>query len=207
MNPDSQFQPDANAVSVPNYFAWSNDKRVFAEMAAADAYRTGSLSEPGQQAEAIVYSAVSPNYFTLFGVAPVLGRAFLAGEDQQGHDHVVILSHGLWARRFGSDPAVVGRVVRLNREDYVVAGVMPANFRTAGIHAAALDSVDVDRGGPSAGSTEESLPLPVCAACPRGHSRTGARADEDFCRSRTQKDFPETEKSAGAHRCGCCPIS
>ena len=51
-----------------------------------------------------------------------MGRPFAAGEDQAGHDHVVILSHGLWERRFGSDPSVVGRTVRLDRENYEVVG-------------------------------------------------------------------------------------
>ena len=105
INPDATFQASANPVSAANYFAWAGDTRLFSEMAAADEYRRGSLSNPGQQPEAIVSAAVTANYFTVFGESPQLGRAFLAGEDQPGHDHVVILSHGLWERRFGSRPA------------------------------------------------------------------------------------------------------
>jgi hypothetical protein len=129
VNPDGQFQPDVNPVSAPNYFAWKSDTRLFSAMAAENGYRTGNLSEPGHQAEAITYASISPNYFALFGVAPVIGRDFLPGEDQPGHDHVLLLSHGLWKRRFGSDPSIVGRTVRLNREGYQVVGVMPENFR------------------------------------------------------------------------------
>ncbi len=131
VNPDQNFQGDTNPVSPPNYFAWRTESRLFADMSAADEYRTGSLSGGGQP-EAIPYAAVTPNYFALFGASPELGRSFVEGEDQAGRDHVVILSHGLWERRFGSDPSVIGRVVRLNREDYTVVGVMGADFRLLG---------------------------------------------------------------------------
>ena len=56
---------------------------MFSEMSAADEYRTGSISEPGKQPEAVSYAAVSANYFSVFGASPELGRAFVAGEDQQ----------------------------------------------------------------------------------------------------------------------------
>jgi putative ABC transport system permease protein len=197
VNPDAQFQPDVNPVSVPNYFAWTNDKRVFAEMAAADAYRTGSLSQPGQQPEAIVYSAVTPNYFTIFRVAPAVGRAFLAGEDQQGHDHVVILSHGLWARRFGSDASIVGRSVRLNREDYVVAGVMPENFRMMAYTPqlwVPLTLTEADR----APDARKNRYLTLCARLAPGVTLEQARAQLKILAAQDQKDYPETEKRWGA---------
>jgi hypothetical protein len=128
VNPDQSLQSDTNPVSPPNYFAWRANQGLFSEMSAADAYRTASMSEPGIQAEAVRYPAVSANYFQVFGASPELGRGFVAGEDQQGHDHVVILGHALWTRRYNSDASIVGRTVRLNREDYVVVGIMPADF-------------------------------------------------------------------------------
>ena len=132
VNPDGGMPPDTAPVSVPNYLAWRDDARVFASLAAADANRLGSLSGQGQTPESLGYAAVSPDYFSVFGAAPALGRDFLANEDQAGHDHVLILGHGIWERRFGSDPTIVGRTVRFNREDYVVVGVMPASFRLLG---------------------------------------------------------------------------
>ena len=131
INPDQSFLGDTNPVSPPNFLAWRADTYLFSDMSAADEYRTGSLAGDGQP-EAITYAAVTWNYFSLFGASPQLGRNFLDGEDEEGRNHVVILSHGLWERRFGSDPSVVGRVVRLNRENYTVAGVMPADFRLLG---------------------------------------------------------------------------
>ena len=59
------------------------------------------------------------------GVAPVLGRTFLDEEDHAGHDREVILGYGLWQRKFGGDPGVVGRNLELNGASYAVVGVMP----------------------------------------------------------------------------------
>jgi hypothetical protein len=118
VNPDQDFLPDTNAVSAPNYLAWRADTRVFADMSAADEFRTAGLTGQGEP-EAVRYAAVSSNYFNVLGASPRLGRSFQTGEDQPGRDHVLILSHALWQRRFGSDPSIIGRTVRLDREDYV----------------------------------------------------------------------------------------
>jgi putative ABC transport system permease protein len=69
---------------------------------------------------------VGADYFSMLGVRPALGRGFLAEEDTPGRGNVVLLSDGLWRRRFGADPAVVGREVRLDGRPHTVVGVMPA---------------------------------------------------------------------------------
>ena len=133
VNPTAQFLPDTNLVSAPNYLAWRAQTRVFREMAAEDPYRTASLAGPGEtQAESVEYGAVSLNYFSVLGAVPQQGRTFEAGEDLPGRNHVAILSHGLWERRFHGDPAVIGRTVRLNREDTTIVGVMDPEFRMMG---------------------------------------------------------------------------
>jgi len=71
---------------------------------------------------------VSAPFLHVLRVQPVLGRAFLAGENEPGHDKVAILGHRLWRERFVADPAVVGQSVQLNRESYVVVGVAPPGF-------------------------------------------------------------------------------
>ncbi len=71
---------------------------------------------------------VTADYFASFGVSPLIGRIFSAEEDRPPRAHVVVLSHRLWQTRFGGDPSIAGQVVRLNREDYTVIGVMPAQF-------------------------------------------------------------------------------
>ncbi len=71
---------------------------------------------------------VGADYFAMFGVQPALGRTFLAEEDTPGRGDVVMLSDGLWRRRFGADPSVVGREVRLDGRPHRVVGVMPASL-------------------------------------------------------------------------------
>src|SRR6266481_1427312 len=137
VNPAPAFHADASSVSAPNYLGWREANQVFEDMAAADEYRTVSLtaqnhSAAADQPEALRSAAVSPNYFSVLGVAPQLGRPFEAGEDQPGRDHVVILSYELWDRRFAADRSLIGRTLRLNRENYTVIGVMPESFRLLG---------------------------------------------------------------------------
>ena len=73
---------------------------------------------------------VSPGFFRLLGATPVIGREFLESEAVAGQSHRVVLGHGLWARRFASDPAIVGKSVRFNGEAYEVVGVAPPGFNT-----------------------------------------------------------------------------
>lgn len=197
INPDAQFQASANPVSAPNYFAWASDTRLFSEAAAADEYRTGSLSGPGQQPEAIAYAAVTANYFTVFGESPQLGRAFLAGEDQPGHDHVVILSHGLWERRYGSDPSIIGKSIRFNREDYIVAGIMPADFRHLGFIPQLWAPLAL-KGTDRAPDARKNRYLYVFARLAPGVTLKQARAQLNALAQQAQRDFPAIESHWGA---------
>jgi putative ABC transport system permease protein len=90
----------------------------------------------GNEAIRVKGLRVSQEYFRVLGVRPQLGREFLPEEDQRGGASAAILSHGLWQRRFGGDPDVVGRVISLDGVPTTVVGVMPAGFH-------ALPPVDV----------------------------------------------------------------
>lgn len=72
---------------------------------------------------------VSPNFFSVLGISPALGRSFLPDEGRPGHEHVAVLSFALWQSRFGGDPAVVGRKIIVDGEPSTVIGVMPRGFR------------------------------------------------------------------------------
>jgi predicted permease len=197
VNPDASFQADTNPLSPPNYSAWGSDKRVFSAVTAANEYLTGSLSGSAQQPEPVSYAAVSANYFAVFGASPQLGRAFVAGEDEPGHNHILILSHGLWERRFGADPSIVGRTVRLNRENYVVAGVMPADFRLLGFEAqlwTPLTLTAEDR----APNGRKNRYLYMFARLTPGITLQQARAQINLLAQQSQQDFPGTENRWGA---------
>jgi putative ABC transport system permease protein len=86
-----------------------------------------TLAERGE-AERLAAVRVSWNFFSMLGVRPALGRDFRKDEDRPDHWRVVILSDGLWRRRFGADPGVIGRSIRMNDVAYEVVGVMPADF-------------------------------------------------------------------------------
>jgi len=83
----------------------------------------------GGEPASIPGAQVPHNVFTLLGVAPILGRTFLAEEEREGNDRVVILSESLWRSRFKADPLLVGKPVLLDGESYQVIGIVPASFR------------------------------------------------------------------------------
>jgi predicted permease len=79
--------------------------------------------------ERVIGQIVSGNYFTVLGVQPALGRFYLPEEDRTVGSHpVVVISHGLWRRRFGADPAILGRSIGLNGHQYAVIGITPSEF-------------------------------------------------------------------------------
>ena len=115
------------SVCDPDYVQWRTQNQVFEDMAAFHGM-TSNLTGVGEP-ERLLGSAVSPNIFHLLGVSPLLGRMFLPEEERAERGNVVLLSRQLWERRFGSDPAVVGKSITLNGTSFAVVGVMPANFR------------------------------------------------------------------------------
>jgi predicted permease len=196
VNPARGFLPDTNPVSAPNYLAWREANDVFSDISVADEYRTVSLTAQGKP-EALPAAAVSSNYFNVLGVATHLGRTFSDGEDQPGRDHVVILSHELWQRRFGSKPSLIDSTIRLNRENYVVIGVMPASFRLLGFTPQVwtpLTLTVADR----ATAARKDHNLHVFARLKPGVTIEQARLEIANLARRSEQDFPETEKGWGA---------
>jgi putative ABC transport system permease protein len=102
--------------------------RSFDEMATAFLDKEDYSLTGAGEAEQVSGMAISANLFDLLGAQPALGRNFLADEDQTAHDPVVILSHGLWQRKFGADPQVIGKTINLDSHLYTIVGVMPAGF-------------------------------------------------------------------------------
>lgn len=114
--------------SYPDYQDYQQNS-VFDGLAA---YTGGGVILSGSgESESISAPRASANFFSVLGVDPILGRTFQSGEDVQGGPKVTILTFGLWQRRFGGDPDVVGRALTLNGESYTVIGVLPASFQFA----------------------------------------------------------------------------
>ena len=196
VNPAPGFQSDANPVSAPNYLAWREANQVFADAAAADEYRMVSLTAQGQP-EALRSAAVSPNYFSVLGVSPQIGRAFANGEDKPGHDHVVILSHDLWERRFGANPSILWRAIRLNRENYEVVGVMPADFRLLGFTSQLWIPLVLSAADQTAAARNDRSLYMFARLKPEARLEQ-ARTEVLTLARRAEDTFPESEKGWGA---------
>ena len=118
------------ALSAANFIDWQRQNNVFDKMAI---YTGSSLNLTGrEQPEALQGAAVSAEFFSTLQVQPMLGRAFTPDEDQQGKNHVVILTYGLWKSRFAANPNIAGQSVNLDGQPYIVAGVMGPKFRFPG---------------------------------------------------------------------------
>lgn len=118
---------DRGRISAIDFLAWRSGNHVFSDLAAAD-NRDFSLTGNGDP-ERVTGMRATADYFRTLGVSAFLGRTFLAGEDEPGHDRVVLLTYDLWRGRFGSDPNIIGSTVALDGEKYGVIGVLPASFR------------------------------------------------------------------------------
>ncbi|MEM8933449.1 MAG: ABC transporter permease [Acidobacteriota bacterium] len=115
------------SVSAPNFRDWLDGNAVFTD-AAAYTWRSYNLQSRGEPAH-LQGAEVSAGLFPLLGVEPMLGRSFLADEDQPGGPRVVLISDHVWHHHFAADPEVVGRTLRLDGEVHEIVGVMPEGFR------------------------------------------------------------------------------
>ena len=113
-------------VSVGNFIDWRTHAKSFSALGAVY-YFSANLSDEGRP-ERVLGGRATHSWFTAMGVAPQQGRVFTSSEDAPGSDRVVVLSHRLWTRRYGADPALVGRAIQLNSVPFTVIGVMPPLF-------------------------------------------------------------------------------
>ena len=113
--------------SAPDFLSWREQTRSFTGLAAMDAWHDYTFTGQGPP-EHVMGMRVSADFFPLLGVAAKQGRTFLPGEDQPGREHEVILSYGLWQRKFSADPAILGKTVDIDGQACTVIGVMPASF-------------------------------------------------------------------------------
>ena len=115
------------SVSWQNYVDWRDRSRSFEGFGAV---RTTSLTLTGSgEAERLPAKMMTATLLGMLGVSPVSGRPFSADEDRAGAAPVALVSHGLWQRRFGGDPSLVGRTVVLDNEPCTVVGILPPGFQ------------------------------------------------------------------------------
>ena len=112
--------------TLADFLDWRDRNHVFEDMAAwlPWSYNLTRQSEP----EEVWGARVTATFFNLFKVKAALGRTFLPEEEQPGHDEVVMLSYGLWQRRFGSDSALIGKTITVDDKPCIVIGILPRGF-------------------------------------------------------------------------------
>jgi predicted permease len=174
-----------------NFADWKLRNHIFIDMAAlkGDLYALTGVGTPEQ----VEGSPVTANLFPLLGVSPILGRNFLAEEDRPGGPRVVLISYGLWRRRFGGDSAIVGREIWLNGEKYFVLGVMPR-----GVTFPEKSQVWVPLGlGPRELAERDNHYLRVFARLKSGVTLASARREMADLASQLAREHPETNTNIG----------
>ena len=142
-----------SAVMLPDYAAWARRNRSFERISAYLPNRNRNLSAAGRTAQLVPFGRVTPEFFSMLGVRPSLGRDFAANEGEPGHNSVLVISDALWRGFFQSSPDLPGITVFLDGAPYTVIGVMPRGFVYPGD--------DDDRAAlwaPDAASSAASLP-------------------------------------------------
>jgi putative ABC transport system permease protein len=124
----SSSQGSGPGASVPKYNAWRRQTQVLEDVSAYDPGGPGLNLGGGDHPEQLKGIHVSYEFFHLFAAQAVVGRTFTAAEDRPRGGNVIVLSNGLWRRRFGSDPGIVGKALTLGGESYTVIGVLARGF-------------------------------------------------------------------------------
>ena len=121
---------DSN-ISVPDFNEWAKQEQLFAATALFSA-GNGTLTDGSGEPERVPRAGVSSSFFSVLGVQPLLGRSFIAEDDRPDGELAAVLSEGLWKRRFGGDPSIIGKPITVNGRPTVVVGIMPAAFQFPG---------------------------------------------------------------------------
>lgn len=181
---------DGLPVAYPNFEDWRDRSRAFAGMVA---WRYTNFNVTGgHETERVEGIRVSAGLFALLGVRPMTGRGFLSNEDQPGAARVVVISHGLWERRFGARPDAIGATLVLDGEAHDVIGIMPPDFNFPEIA-----EVWVPLALNAAHAPRDSRVLRVIARLGPGVSLAQARADMTNIAARLEQEYPAANAGLG----------
>jgi putative ABC transport system permease protein len=183
------------SVSYPNFLDWRQQSQKFSQMSAV--YDVGFNLAGVSQPEAISGGAVSPNYLSMLGVRPILGRDFDAGEEKPGTAPVVILSYTLWQSHLGGDPSAIGRTLTLDGRSFTIVGVLPPDYTS-------LDKTDLlepigvwATHNPTANDRGDRGDMVVMGRLAAGMTLPQARAEMEGIAARLAREFPGTNDQCG----------
>ncbi len=188
---------ESSSISYPNFLDWQGSNSAFASIAA---YRSDDFSITGSgEAERVRVGMISAGFFEVLGVSPVRGRLFSTQEDRLGGAPVVLISAGLWQRKFGSARDIIGKTITMNGDGYTVIGIVPARFQLESTNFGIKDVFvpigqnkdplfydrDVHEGMRALGRLKPGVTLPA------------AQADMDQVASNLAATYPNADKGAG----------
>jgi predicted permease len=185
------------SISFPNFRDWQKDNRTFSGMAT---YRSYDFNLIGLgDAEQLHARFIASDFFNVLGVNPIIGRTFSPGEDDVGRAPIVMISEGLWRRKFSASPDALGKSINLDGMGYTIVGVIPASFDFSGI----FREIDI-----YAPIGQWSNPLLMKRGAGLGFHGVGrlkpgvtidqARADMARVSSNLAAAYPDTNKGIGA---------
>ncbi|HEY6253265.1 MAG TPA: ABC transporter permease [Candidatus Angelobacter sp.] len=183
------------SVSYPNFLDWRAQNHTFSQMAAVEdiEFNLAGVSQP----ESISGYAVSPNFLSLMGVRPLLGRDFSPSEEKPGTTPVVLLSYELWQSHLGGDHNAIGRTITLDDRNFTIVGVLPPDYKAAEkldvmipIGVWATNNSELNERGNRGDS------VVVARLAPNSGERE-ARAEMEGIAARLAKEYPATNDQCG----------
>src|SRR5271165_5033195 len=188
-----------SSIAYPNFLDWSRDNHSFSALAA---FRGESFNLTGLgDAEHLSANMVSASFFPVLGVSPLIGRGFIDQEDQLGGAPVALISEGLWKRKFGASPDVLGKSLTLDGKLYTLVGVMPASFHyeNNNFHADAELFVPLGQWDNSLfRDRRTSMGLNAVGRLKPGVTLAQADSDMTAVAAHLAEIYPDTNKDSGA---------
>src|SRR5262245_48826771 len=178
-------------VSYLDFTDWRGTTKTFSGLAAYN-FSVMNLSEEGRAPERFFGTFISANAFRLLGQSPILGRDFLPEDDRPGAPAVILLGGGVWKNRYGSDPSVIGRTVRVNDVPSVVIGVMPEGFKfpqNADVWQPLAMVPELDQ------QKRNARPFEIFGRLAPGVALEQAKAEMRAIGQRLSSDYPDTNKT------------
>jgi putative ABC transport system permease protein len=182
---NTRISVDEDWHSYPNYMDYKEQNQTFEDIAVFNDRRF-NLTGGGGDPERVIAAWSTANLFPLLGVEAARGRTYAAEEEEPGRDLVVVLGHGLWQRRYGGDPDIIGQSIELNGTQRTVIGVMPQDFR--------FPSKETELWVPLSGSPQikaqrQAFWLKAIGRLKPGVTMEQARADMTGIADRLQQDY------------------
>ena len=184
-------------LSPADFLDFQRDSTTLARMGANGFVGLATIGGGAGEAERVGSVQVTDGFFDTLQVRPQIGRLFLAADDRPGAARVVVLSDGLWRRRFGADPAMVGRAVTINAMPFTVVGILPTDFRHIEINPDRLADVFSTYRFDPASANRGGHFIRGIGRLKDGVSLDQARAEMDTIAARLEQQFPVSNNNQG----------